>query len=322
MSVDQEGRNWGDPARLSVRLCGGLSVVGAEGSVGPRDLGGVKPRLLLVALLLDPGRPVSRHRLAQLLWGDRLPAGYDGTLAAYVSLVRKRLGAVGPGAAQLVRTASGGYLVDADLLDLDTSNFVSLARAARSASDVGTALACYHVALETVSRRWLAGDDSAPWFEDERRVHDRSVAAVLRDAATLAVQAGDVARAELWARRLLVLEPFDETGWRTLLEALGGQARPAEGLREYVACRKLFEDELGCAPGQPVRDAFERLLHQTRSVTSYGLDLLLEAVVRLHDEPAVPLPRVGRTVGEVERACGILEDLLDRFRGVDRALTA
>ena len=30
--------------------------------------------------------------------------------------------------------------------------------------------------MQTVSQPWLAGDDSAPWFEDERKVHDRAVA--------------------------------------------------------------------------------------------------------------------------------------------------
>jgi SARP family transcriptional regulator, regulator of embCAB operon len=304
--------------RVSVRTCGGLLVTGADASLGPRDLGGVKPRLVLVALLLDPGRPVGRDRLAHLLWGDRPPAGYDGTLAAYVSLLRKRLGAVGPGAGQLVQTVSGGYVIDDRVLDLDTWSFTAQVADARAASRVVAALTAYDAALDTVDRPWLAGDDSVPWLQDERRLHDRRVAAVLREASALALRSGDVGRAELWARRLLELEPFDETAWRILLEALDGQDRPADGLREYVVCRQLFADELGCAPGPQVREVFERLLHQTRSVSSHGLDVLVDAVLRLYDAPAAAATGGGRARGEVERACGVLEDLLVRTRGLDQ----
>jgi hypothetical protein len=63
-----------DTGRISVDLLGGLCVRAGGVSMGPRELGGAKPRHVLVALLLNRGRPVSKDRLVTLLWGGSPPS--------------------------------------------------------------------------------------------------------------------------------------------------------------------------------------------------------------------------------------------------------
>jgi DNA-binding SARP family transcriptional activator len=58
---------------------------------GPRDLGGVKPKQLLEILLLERERMVPKDRLADLLWGERLPQRVTATIESYVSVLRRAL---------------------------------------------------------------------------------------------------------------------------------------------------------------------------------------------------------------------------------------
>ena len=66
-------------------------------------LGGYRQRLVLAALLLDPGRPVSADRLIDIVWGDDPPRTARKTLQAYVSRLR---GVLGDG---VLEASSGGY---------------------------------------------------------------------------------------------------------------------------------------------------------------------------------------------------------------------
>ena len=77
---------------ISIRLFGQLSFEDGEQVLGPRDFGGVKPKQLLELLLCGHGAPVSKDRLADGLWGERLPQNVEATLETYVSVLRRSLG--------------------------------------------------------------------------------------------------------------------------------------------------------------------------------------------------------------------------------------
>ena len=58
---------------VAVRMFGPIELDIAGTTLGPRDFGGTKPKQLLEILLLGPDRLATKDRLADLLWGDRLP---------------------------------------------------------------------------------------------------------------------------------------------------------------------------------------------------------------------------------------------------------
>ena len=123
---------------MRVRLLGGLEVALAGGAVlGPRDFGGAKPKQIFEILVLGRGRPVSKDRLAELLWGDDPPRNVAATLETYVSVLRRQLGEE---ARDRLTTEPGGYClgtsgewsVDTDELDALLSEADAARRAAGS----------------------------------------------------------------------------------------------------------------------------------------------------------------------------------------------
>src|SRR3954462_4811195 len=84
---------------IEIRLLGPLEVM-RDGQTVP--LGGAKPRALLAALGLDPGRVVSVDRLVETLWPGEPPETAPHAIQVYVSQLRSALGSTaiarqGPG---------------------------------------------------------------------------------------------------------------------------------------------------------------------------------------------------------------------------------
>ena len=106
---------------MDFRVLGTLEVLDDQGrSVEVR---GTKLRMLLAALLLRVGQPVSADRLADLLWGDSPPGGSANALQAQISKLRRTL----VGAA--VEGRDGGYVLAIDPDQIDSERFLELATA-------------------------------------------------------------------------------------------------------------------------------------------------------------------------------------------------
>jgi DNA-binding SARP family transcriptional activator len=92
---------------LFLHVLGPLSVR-RDGS--PIALGGRLPRNLLLVLAAANGRTVAVARLVDELWGDDAPDTAEGTVASYVSRLRKLLDEDGtPAAESVIRRQAGGY---------------------------------------------------------------------------------------------------------------------------------------------------------------------------------------------------------------------
>ena len=93
---------------MVVRLLGPLEVCFGD---GPVDLGARKQRAVLAMLALEAGRTVSADRLAEGLWGDRLPPSAAKMVQLYVSRLRRVLDG---GGARIVTRGRGYELQLAD----------------------------------------------------------------------------------------------------------------------------------------------------------------------------------------------------------------
>src|SRR6478752_9718125 len=100
---------------------GGVHVRVGTAVVGPRQLGGVKPRHLLIALAVARGVPVSKEALVSILWGDDRPAAATATLESYVCVLRKHLQVPGAPRQGTIMTRAGCYSLDLDQVDLDVA---------------------------------------------------------------------------------------------------------------------------------------------------------------------------------------------------------
>jgi DNA-binding SARP family transcriptional activator len=119
-----------DTGRISVDLLGGLCVRAGGTTMGPRELGGTKPRHVLVALLLNRGTRVSKDRPMTLLWGGSPPSCATATLEGYVCVLRKRLQPLQTARGSLITTMAGCYAIDMSRVDLDLVRYERLVAAA------------------------------------------------------------------------------------------------------------------------------------------------------------------------------------------------
>ncbi len=257
-----------DMVRLSISVLGPLTVLRGDTELSAGDLGGPKPRQVLEILLLNFGSAVSKTRIMDLLWNDKHPAVALPTLESYVSVLRRSL-QPGAGRTGPLRTVPGGYVVDRALVDLDLDRFGVLTRQAEAATP-HAALTLLSEALDLAAAP-LFGDEVLPaWAEEERTLHAERVRRVRVLAAESALLVGEVGRAISWGDLAVREDPLDERAWTALILGLEGKGESTAALRAYERCRRVMDEELGCAPGALLKEAHARLLATTAPFDEAG----------------------------------------------------
>ncbi|MFD9573512.1 BTAD domain-containing putative transcriptional regulator, partial [Streptomyces sp. NPDC059982] len=214
-------------------------------------VGGARLRALLTVLALRPGRAVPAGLLVAEVWNADPPAEAVPALQALVGRLRRALGHAA------VRSADGGYLLEAAREDVDAYRFERLVRDAAAEADPAGAAALYDEALALWRGPALAslpeaGAESARWEAvrmDARR--GRLEAALALGGAERALPE----LAELCARR-----PLDEPLQVLRIRALRAVGRPAEALAAYEAVRRDLAARLGTDPGPALRALHTHLL--------------------------------------------------------------
>lgn len=258
---------------IEVTLIGPTQVRTPARVFSGRDFGGVKPRRLLEILALDPGVPVSKDRLADLLWEGQPPASWTATLEGYVSLLRGRLEPGVPARDSVIRTVNGGYALDRERVRVDSAVVRELVVRARSAR-AGGALPLLREALELGAEELLAGSLGAAWADAARQEHQRLRVEAATAAARHALHLGQPALAVTLADAALALDPMAEDACRSAMQGLWAQGRTAEALRRHADLRAVLSDELGVDPTP-----------QTQAV--------LAQLLRDETPPVIPVPRRG-----------------------------
>src|SRR5882724_7701324 len=77
--------------RVTVRLFGPLTIEDGAHTLGPRALGGIRPKQVLQILLAAHGHHVPTDRFFELLWGEERPQNANGSLQTFVSVLRRRM---------------------------------------------------------------------------------------------------------------------------------------------------------------------------------------------------------------------------------------
>jgi SARP family transcriptional regulator, regulator of embCAB operon len=236
---------------MRVYLTGGMAIETERGVVGEAALPGRQARIALAFLALDAQRPVARDALAEAVWGDSLPAGWDAALKALVSKVRGVLVRAGVDAERVIATVSGCYqlrLPAGAWVDLEACPLaLDRGEAALRRGDVAAAWSEATVASAIARRPFLPGEDQ-PWV-DEVRARLRGWRVRALDCLTdVWLTRNNPALALSLASESVGLEPFRESGYRHLMRAHHLAGDRAEALRVYERCARLLEAELGVAP--------------------------------------------------------------------------
>jgi len=240
-----------------VQLCGRLSV--EFGGIQRADgLRGRQTRLLVAYLLLNRSRHVGREELIGALWPERAPLAEDAALRTLLSRVRSALGgAVLSGREELILALPEPVWVDLEA----AASELERALLALAHGDARGAWGIAQVPLNIAGRGLLPGE-RADWLEPHRRELEeiRLRALEVIGAAGLrlgGVQLGSVERS---SRALIASDPYRESGYTLLMQALAARGNAAEAMRVFDQLRRLLRDELGATPSAEALAIYDRLL--------------------------------------------------------------
>ncbi|MEU0490220.1 BTAD domain-containing putative transcriptional regulator [Nocardiopsis sp. NPDC006139] len=246
----------------------------------------LKVRLLLAALLIEPGRVVPADRLVDDLWGAELPADPTASLQTRASQLRRVLDAAEPGGRALLVSRRPGYLLEAAPGRLDARDFEDLLGRARDTAD-------------PAARVGLLGDALALWRGPalaDLADHDFVRAAVLRweerrltaleDQARARLDLGEHAAVADGLGDLVEEHPLRERLRAAHMLALYRSGRQTLALESYRRLRDLLADEMGLDPGPELT-----ALHQAVLAQDPALDApAAPAAPVTHTVPGIPAP--------------------------------
>ena len=273
-----------------VRLFGPLSIEEGTRSLGPRDLGGVRPKQVMEILLAARGHRVPTDRLAELVWGDDRPQNVAGSLQTFVSVLRRHLTPDRERARELVVTEPEAYRFATELVALDLDCFDKLLE--RSGREpTRRARASLEQALGLVRGEVLEDEPYATWALDLRGSYQGRVLGAHLEAADAALAEHDFGAALAHAEAAVALDRFSERAARAEMLALYALGRTHEALGRYRSFRMRLDEELGLEPTGETR-ALEAALIRQEDVHS----LLPRPILRAQrDTAARAFQLLGRT---------------------------
>jgi DNA-binding SARP family transcriptional activator/uncharacterized protein HemY len=241
---------------MEFRLLGPVEVCAEDGVL---PVPGGKPRALLAALLLEPGRVMSADRLVDLLWEDDPPDTARALVQTHVSALRR---VAGGRLAGVVLTRPPGYLAQVPAGSLDWRTFEELVAQGRAAAARGEHQPAA-AALRQAENLWrgpaLDGLTGNAFAAAAARLHELRIGALEdRVAADLALGR----HAELAGELTVLVEqhPTRERLRAQLMLTLYGMGRATEALAVYRHGRERLIEELGMEPGRELARLHDAIL--------------------------------------------------------------
>jgi DNA-binding SARP family transcriptional activator/predicted ATPase len=279
-------------ARLSLSCLGPLQV-----TLDGRPLTGFKSnkvRALLIYLAVEADRPHRRETLAGLLWPEWPDRDALSNLRYALSNLRQVVGDKAATPSYLLISRDALQFNKASESQLDVTTFLARTEPVCDAAEDFDNLSTLEDAVSLYRGGFLDGfsiRDCASfeeWALLKRQQLDQRLHLTHRHLARGYEQSKMYGRAEAHVRRLIELEPWDESAHQDLMRvlALGGQRSAA--LAQYETCRRLLYDELGVQPVASTLRLYELIrdgeLEISTAVSTTPLVGTLEPPAFLEDE--------------------------------------
>jgi DNA-binding SARP family transcriptional activator len=250
-------------ATLRIYLTGRIAVEFGETLVEERDLAGRQGRLALAFLVSERHRPVTKEELISVVWPDSPPREIETALSAILSKLRAALKKAALTRADVVEVRSGTIqmrLPPDVWIDLEYAvNSIDEAEGALRGGDARRAWS-HAVALVIIARRPFLPGEEAFWIEARRTRLRSLLVRGLHILSQITAINGEHALAVQYATEIIDLEPFQETGYRHLMQMHAEMGNRGEALRVFGKCRELFREELGADPSQETERVFLEIL--------------------------------------------------------------
>ncbi|MEM7119557.1 MAG: BTAD domain-containing putative transcriptional regulator, partial [Chloroflexota bacterium] len=236
---------------------------------------------LLAYLLLHRDKPQSRQHIAFQFWPDSTEKQARINLRKLIYGVRQSL----PQHERFLKVTNSTLQWREDApATVDVFAFEAHLRAAELSPNQDSKLKLLTTAVNSYQGELLPHLD-AEWIVWQRqRLQDRFTTALVQ---LIELLEGERAyqTAVSYARRLLQIDPFQESTYRLLMRLYLLAGNPASALRIYHSCATLLMDELGVTPSEPTEQLYRQALN-------------LESAPTQEEAPAeqeAKLPLVGRS---------------------------
>lgn len=244
---------------VRIYLTGRVAIEGdrfVDGSALPGSLG----RVLLAALSVSRG-PVSRGRLAEILWHEE-PAQYERSLSPLLSKLRTSLQEAGADRDMLASTSGSVELRRTSDLWIDVEAATSALDQAEGALRRGEPKKAWPqaaVATSILRRPFLEGIDLS-WVLEERRTLEEKLIRAYEVAADVWLALDDPSQAVVATRQLVAADRFRESSHARLIRAHLTAGNRAAALLAYGDCERILRNQLGVEPSSLVQVAYEEAL--------------------------------------------------------------
>ena len=224
---------------------------------------GSQPRLVFTYLIMNRGLSVSRDELASILWPDRLPSGWDGSLNALLSRTRSLLAKSIPSGSEWLTLSGGDYLmsmpsdtwIDVEVLRTSMGDVESALRSGQQDEAWGPA----NVAAVIAKRSFLQGLDGE-WISTTREWLDRQHVRALECLAIVLMAREQPAPAIEVLSQIITADPYRESSYQLLIRAFLLEGNRAQGVLIYNQLRDRLSADLQVEPSPETQAAYQELI--------------------------------------------------------------
>ncbi|OWR30706.1 hypothetical protein CDO73_08905 [Saccharibacillus sp. O23] len=253
--ADVQVRSAAEP-RLTVRLFGGFSVHGGDGTEGPLKLRTPKTEELLAFLLYN--RSTTRDVLIDTLWKDLGPQKASTNLNSTLYYVRRAIGDGGDN--PIILKDRSSMRVDREAIDCDLYEFEELFRQMRRTPEHRHDPERFE-RMDALYAGELLKDRHYEWAFARARQLEMDFIAMLDTAARYHAKIEQPLRALYYFERILQLDPIREDVYREIILLYLSLGRKSDAKRQYRTLEKALDEELGSKPSAEI----ERMIRKAES---------------------------------------------------------
>ncbi|MBZ9656836.1 BTAD domain-containing putative transcriptional regulator [Phyllobacterium lublinensis] len=226
-------------------------------------------RIVVYLLLENENHSVSRGKLSQFFWSDTDQAHASMNLRQSLARIRKFQEQYGLNLVQ--GDATYVYLnlsqVKADLLRIDLLDYINYARKGDIESVLGL---CELYTGDLLAQNEPQNSDFDEWLDVERvRLRDDLITMLLSMVNKPVGVSIDEKRQ--CARKLIEIDPYQEVGYRTLMQTASQLGLIAKVERTFRECTKKLRDDLDVEPEEETIELYQQLLPKLSPATTRSL---------------------------------------------------
>jgi predicted ATPase/DNA-binding SARP family transcriptional activator len=235
----------------------------------------------------------SRESLSALFWPDYDQAKAFSNLRRTIWEVHQAIGE-----SWLIADRESVHLNPDAKVDLDVAHFQSLLSQSRQQSDPSQRIPLLSEAVKLYRNHFLTGfslKDTYP-FNEWAYTESEELRHKLADALTLLVEShctlNQAESAILYARRLVALEPLNESAHRQLMEVYVQAGQHSEALKQYQTCEQILRKELNLDPQPETRALYKKI--RKGEIKPIQVEKPTETIIPKHNLPLQLSTFIGR----------------------------